>query len=551
MKTNSWSVPPLFPPLLFALAAAPAFAQLAPGEAAMASRAFGSVYGRASLPPAIAPLLSGPDGGTAGFPVLGAGPSLAGPSLSIVAMPDGRIVAAPSFSSFPGRFLIDPATGNRTVLPGTTVAPWTGAGELIALDNDTILALADDFNAGPTGDGKLIRYHLPTATSTLVSGIARGNGPVMHRPRSLARLDENTVLVGELGPAASVLPGAVLYSVNLATGDRTLVSTIAAAAPSRFTATNGVRSANRSTLVLRGTGPTLDAGNRGLAVLGSRVFVAGTALALPNNAFPTGILEIDLTTGNRTLVVGTGVNGSSTVTAPTAPGTLPVVPDSPTQLLPFGASELIFTSTFGPSRIWALNPDTKALRVVADLDPQILPPRRGAMQFSGLALAPCAPSGGAGITILNQPVNTSACPGGAASLEVVVAPGVYLYQWRRNGTPIDPASNPSALTPRLAFAAVGPDDGASYDCVITSACGSVTTDSAALDFCPADVDCSGFLDSDDFVLFLDQYIRGCVGPGADVFGPNPDCLRNADFDLSGFVDADDFVVYLAAYGQGC
>jgi hypothetical protein len=524
---------------------------LGPGQAAIGSRAFGSVYAPAALAPTVSALLTGPDSGTAGYPVRGAGPSLAGPSLSLLSMPDGRVIAAPAASSFPGRFTIDPATGNRTLLPGTTDPLWTGGGELIALDNETILAIADDFNAGLTGDGKLIRYHIPTATSTLVTGIARGNGPVMYRPRSLARLDANTVLVVEFELDID-RTGTVLYAVDLPTGNRTVVSTISSRVPGRYSATNGVRSATRAPLPFRGTGPTLEHGIRGLAVLGGRALVAGTSAPVPGNSFPTGILDVDPTTGDRTLVVGTARLGTTILTVPAAPGSSQsTVPDSPTQLLPFGTGHVIFSSTFGAPKIWAMNPATRALRVVADLEPQILPPRRTAMQFSGLALAPCAPAGGSGITIVSQPFDAATCPGGPASIEVLVEPGLYLYQWRRDGVPIDPAIQPSAVTPRLVFNSVGPADRATYDCVITSACGSVTTDTASLDFCPADFDCSGFLDSDDFVLFLDQYGRGCVGAGLDVFGPNAQCLRNADYDASGFVDADDFVAYLAAYAEGC
>ena len=69
--------------------------------------------------------------------------------------------------------------------------------------------------------------------------------------------------------------------------------------------------------------------------------------------------------------------------------------------------------------------------------------------------------------------------------------------------------------------------------------------------CAADFDGSGFVDVDDFVLFVDQFTRGCVGPGEDVFGPNRDCLKNADFDQSTFVDVDDFVAYLNAFEIGC
>ncbi|MDX2017490.1 MAG: hypothetical protein SFY95_07615 [Planctomycetota bacterium] len=69
--------------------------------------------------------------------------------------------------------------------------------------------------------------------------------------------------------------------------------------------------------------------------------------------------------------------------------------------------------------------------------------------------------------------------------------------------------------------------------------------------CPADFDGSGFVDSDDFVFFIDQFTRGCTGPGVGALGPDPLCFKSADFDDTGFVDSDDFVAFIDAFSQGC
>jgi hypothetical protein len=65
--------------------------------------------------------------------------------------------------------------------------------------------------------------------------------------------------------------------------------------------------------------------------------------------------------------------------------------------------------------------------------------------------------------------------------------------------------------------------------------------------CPADFDGSGFVDSDDFVAYVDNFVLGCAGP-AD---PDPACTQSADFDGSTFVDSDDFVAFVAAFEAGC
>ncbi|MDX2016215.1 MAG: hypothetical protein SFY95_01085 [Planctomycetota bacterium] len=68
---------------------------------------------------------------------------------------------------------------------------------------------------------------------------------------------------------------------------------------------------------------------------------------------------------------------------------------------------------------------------------------------------------------------------------------------------------------------------------------------------PQDFDGSGFIDSDDFALFNDQYVLGCQGPGVDPFGPNAACVKSADFDSSGFVDSDDYAAFVVSFFNGC
>lgn len=65
--------------------------------------------------------------------------------------------------------------------------------------------------------------------------------------------------------------------------------------------------------------------------------------------------------------------------------------------------------------------------------------------------------------------------------------------------------------------------------------------------CPADFDQSGFVDSDDFILYVYAFARGCTGPGA----PLPSCFASADFDRSGFIDSDDFISYYVAFVDAC
>ncbi|MDX2017162.1 MAG: hypothetical protein SFY95_05910 [Planctomycetota bacterium] len=65
--------------------------------------------------------------------------------------------------------------------------------------------------------------------------------------------------------------------------------------------------------------------------------------------------------------------------------------------------------------------------------------------------------------------------------------------------------------------------------------------------CPADFDGTGFVDSDDFVAFVQAFTLGCDGAGS----PDPACVKSADFDGTGFVDSDDFVTFVQAFSAGC
>lgn len=85
-----------------------------------------------------------------------------------------------------------------------------------------------------------------------------------------------------------------------------------------------------------------------------------------------------------------------------------------------------------------------------------------------------------GISIDQQPTPLAACSGSSASFTVSAA-NATSYQWRRNGLFLVNGGNISGVTTAmLTINPVGPADAASYDCVISGACGSATSDAAAL-----------------------------------------------------------------------
>lgn len=90
------------------------------------------------------------------------------------------------------------------------------------------------------------------------------------------------------------------------------------------------------------------------------------------------------------------------------------------------------------------------------------------------------------LAIQSQPQNVTAYPGGAAVFGVsAIGISPMQYQWRFRSAPIDTGVNPSAATPLLRIDPVNEEQTGEYDCVITTACGTIISDTALLQTCVA------------------------------------------------------------------
>lgn len=160
------------------------------------------------------------------------------------------------------------------------------------------------------------------------------------------------------------------------------------------------------------------------------------------------------------------------------------------------------------------------------------------------------------ITIPQQPEDAATCRGHNAPFSVVAAGAAPLsYQWQIQ----DPASpglwfslgnDPGPLPPpgggaAYAFPIDSPDVSVGVlgrvgvfhvRCIVSNACGSATTDPAALTICAADFNCNGVVNSADFFDYLRAFFD--ADPAADI---------NAD----GNVTSQDFFDYLGAFFSGC
>ena len=144
-------------------------------------------------------------------------------------------------------------------------------------------------------------------------------------------------------------------------------------------------------------------------------------------------------------------------------------------------------------------------------------------------------------TIATQPLPQSACPAGSATFTIAAGgSGPFTYQWRAGGTPINTTTNPSAATSTLTLTNVQPGNAGSYDCIVTNACGSVTSNVATLtllDSCCDSIDFNNndvFPEDQDVIDFFEVLAGGDCSPG--------NTCSDIDFNNNGVFPEDQDVI---------
>lgn len=159
------------------------------------------------------------------------------------------------------------------------------------------------------------------------------------------------------------------------------------------------------------------------------------------------------------------------------------------------------------------------------------------------------------VQILEHPKSQPLTPGSNASFTVLaVGAGNLSYQWRLNGVLLNdgPAAGggtiSGAATPRLSIGNTQAADSGAYACLVSNACGSLSSNAALLGTLPADINGDSYVDAADVALLV-----ACL-TGPDIpYNPAslpPECTLTpdaqghiaADVDRDGDVDQNDFAI---------
>lgn len=141
-----------------------------------------------------------------------------------------------------------------------------------------------------------------------------------------------------------------------------------------------------------------------------------------------------------------------------------------------------------------------------------------------------------GPTITGHPASASRCVGGSVTFSVTASGTAPLgYQWRRNGVNIAGATGSS-----YTIASVTTGDAGSYDCVVSNACGSQTSNAANLTVKLGDFNGDGQIGLSDLSTLLENFGTSTGASYAD-----------GDMDSDGDVDLGDLSTLLENFGTSC
>jgi sugar lactone lactonase YvrE len=273
-------------------------------------------------------------------PVVGTGPTFLDPVGATVRSDGALLVSDVLVRSI---FIVEPTTGNRTVLPNSRTGTGTDlyAPKGIALGTNGVVVVADDGDSDVTTTNVFVVNRWPllvqiepnTGNRSVVSagsntGAQRGSGSNFDRPRGVARESSGTFVVADSGSS-----NPKVVRVDPATGNRTILSSSSVGTGTTFAAPYGIGVESSGFLIVGDTG--LNAVLRVDPATGNRTVLSGSGTGTGpafsqlrgvavlrdgtiavTDASLGAVLLINGSTGNRAVLSSSGVGTGPGLTSP-------------------------------------------------------------------------------------------------------------------------------------------------------------------------------------------------------------------------------------------
>jgi hypothetical protein len=202
----------------------------------------------------------------------------------------------------------------------------------------------------------------------------------------------------------------------------------------------------------------------------------------------------------------------------------------------FSPAAVGFQYGYPNDRPWWSTFDDPAGMLASTLDAAI--PNTEAFFWVDFTIEEIAPVGDAP-TITQHPADKNVFLQATTHFSVMASDsGVLSYAWERNGIPlVESLSFSGVATPTLSITAVDLNVAGAYRCVVTTGCGSTTSDTAELTvLAPGDYDNDGDVDHTDMQMFF-----SCLAGPTSAYRTGHFCLQG-DADADRDIDLRDFGV---------
>lgn len=335
----------------------------------ISSGSFGSIYVIDSESGAIRGLFSGL-GPTSSWPPpsRGDGPGLGRTFVQVVTTRSGRILASSASPSLPV-IELNPLTGDRSPLSVTVSGNPHGATVLTQIDQRTFLLGASTPSSSVAPQPDLLRVDLGSSSWTRIFGGLVGDGPVIQYINAAAIVDRGHAYLSEY----SISGDTALYRVDLQTGRREIVSLLGRTPAVRTIIAGGVLQPSTTAFGPDGfgVGPAGNSTAYPVTVFEGRILTSVGSQPTPST-YAGGVIEVDASNGNRSLLIGRALLNGQVVSAPAAPG-LPSEIQNVSAMMRAPSGELLLAIGFSTSQLIAWDPSTSTGRLLTDFSSQFSP----------------------------------------------------------------------------------------------------------------------------------------------------------------------------------